>query len=203
MPGFRIKISLLLVLGLLISIQVFSQQFNYRDSISPQNINILKQKPEIHYSVGSAFIFIPHSGSATGLTFSPFITIPVSRRLSVEGGIIAGRYYSSIGNLNSEGVKYPALNILSVYGSAKYDISPRLSVYGAGIKQIGDYSPFYAVPGSAYMIGSSYNFGNFSIGITLHMENWNNSFISQPFNGTQGFFSPFSPGPGSLYHPGW
>jgi hypothetical protein len=118
--------------------------------------------------------------------------------LSVDGGIIAVRFYSASGNFNPEGAINGAFNELSVYGSASYHINSQLTVYGAGIKQLTGTSPFHSLPKSSYAIGSTYNFGSFSIGVTLQRSKWNGILSPLPFNGSQGFYSPYEQGPGTL-----
>jgi hypothetical protein len=191
MSGSKCNISLIIVLVSLFSIQAFSQQINYGDSLPEYNSQKVYLKPKLHYSVGSTFLIVPHLGTVTGFTLSPFISIPLSQRLSVDGGIIAGRFYSALPDFNPEGGMYGAFNELSVYGSASYHISSQFTVYGTGIKQLAGTSPFYFLPKSSYAIGSTYNFGNFSIGVILQMSKWNDNLSPSPFNGSQGFYSPY------------
>ncbi len=198
MSGYKCKISLIIVLASLFSIQAFSQQINYRDSLAGYNSPKVNLKPTLNYFVGSTFMVIPHMGSVTGFTLSPFLSVPLSPRLSVDGGIIAGRFYSALGNFNPEGAMNGVFNELSVYASASYHINSQLTVYGIGIKQLTGNSPFYSLPKSSYTIGSNYNFGHFSIGVALQTSKWNNSFSPLPFNGSQGFYSPFVQRPGTL-----
>jgi hypothetical protein len=198
MSGCKCNISLIIVLVSLFSIQAFSQQINFRDSLAEYNSQKVNLKPSLHYSVGSTFMIVPHLGSVTGFTLSPFLSIPLSPKLSVDGGIIAGRFYSASGNFNPEGAINGAFNELSVYGSASYHINSQLTLYGTGIKQITGTSPFYFLPKSSYAIGSNYNFGNFSIGVTLQMSKWNDILSPFPFNGSQGFYSPYEQKPGKL-----
>jgi hypothetical protein len=198
MSGCKCNISLIIVLVSLFSIQAFSQQINFRDSLAEHNSQKVNLKPSLHYSVGSTFMIVPHLGSVTGFTLSPFLSIPLSPKLSVDGGIIAGRFYSASGNFNPEGAINGAFNELSVYGSASYHINSQLTLYGTGIKQITGTSPFYFLPKSSYAIGSNYNFGNFSIGVTLQMSKWNDILSPFPFNGSQGFYSPYEQKPGKL-----
>jgi hypothetical protein len=148
--------------------------------------------------VGSAFLFVPHLGTVTGFSLSPSITVPLSARLSVAGGIVAGRYYSTFSNFSPEGSLNSTFNELSVYGSASYHVSSHLTVYGAGLKQLAGNSPFNSLPKSSYSIGSSYNFGNFSVGVNLQMSKWNDNFGPFQFNSPQGFYSPFEQRPGTL-----
>jgi hypothetical protein len=198
MTGCKRNISLIIVLISLFSVQAFSQQISYRDSLpeySSQNTNL---KPRLNYSMGSTFIAVPHLGTVAGFTLSSYLSVPLSPKLSVDGGIIAGRFYSALGNYNPEGSKNGAFNELSVYGSASYHINSQLTVYGSGIKQLTGTSPSYFLPKSSYAIGSNYNFGHFSIGVTLQMSEWNNSGSSFPFNGSQGFYSPYGQRPGTI-----
>jgi hypothetical protein len=198
MSGCKCNICLIIVLVSLSSIQAFSQQINYRDSLAWYNSQKVDLKPKLYYSVGSTFIFVPHLGTVTGFTISPFLSIPLSTKWSVDGGIIAGRFYSPLRNFNSEGAIDGAFNELSVYGSASYHISSQLTLYGAGIKQLTGTSPFNYLPKSSYAIGSTYNFGNFSIGVTLEMSKRNNIHSPLTFDGPQGFYSPFEQGPGTM-----
>jgi len=198
MSGCKCNISVIIVLVSLFQIQAFSQQINNGDGFPVDNSREVTLKPNLNYSIGSSFFAISHLGSITGFTLSPSISVPLSPKLSVEGGIIAGRFYSSIYNLNSEGGMIGAFNELSVFGSANYHFNSRLTLYGIGIKQLTGTSPSYFLPKSSYTIGSTYNFGNFSIGVALQMSNLNNTYSPFPVNGSQGFYSPYGPIPGSL-----
>jgi len=101
------------------------------------------------------------------------------------------------GNFNHESAIKGEFNELFIFGSASYHINSQLTLYGAGIKQLTGSSPFM-LPKSSYLIGSTYNFGNFSIGVTLQMSKWNNNLSPFPINGTQGFYSPYEQRPGTL-----
>ncbi|MGC1389556.1 MAG: hypothetical protein WA816_00815 [Bacteroidales bacterium] len=196
MSGCKCNISLIIVLVSLFSIQAYSQQINYRDSLAEYNSQKVNLKPKLYYSVGSTFIIVPHLGTVTGFTFSPFLSIPLSPKLSIDGGIIAGRFYSALGNSDPESAINGAFNELSVYGSATYHFNSQLNLYGSGIKQLTGTSPFNYLPKSSYSIGSSYNFGNFSIGVTLQISKWNNDLGPLPFS--QGFYAPYDQRPGTL-----
>jgi hypothetical protein len=196
---FRSKcnISLLIVLVSLFSVQAFSQQINYRDDLADYNSQKVNLKPRLNYSVGSTFLIAPHLGTVTGFTLSPFLSVPLSPKLSVDGGIIAGRYYSAFRNFSPEDAINGAFNELSVFGSASYHISSQLTLYGTGIKQLTGSTPFNFLPKSSYSIGSTYNFGNFSIGVTLQMSDGNYIRSPLPFNSTHRFYSPYEQTPGT------
>jgi hypothetical protein len=198
MTGCKCNISLIILLVSLFSVQAFSQQINNGDSLTEFNSPKLDLKPSIHYMLGSTLMAVPHLGSVTGFTISSFLSIPLSPKLSVEGGIIAGRYYSTLWNVNTESTMPRVFNELSVYGSASYHLNSQLTLYGTGIKQLAGTSPFNFLPKSSYTIGSTYNFGNFSIGVALQMSEWNNICNPFPISGAQGFYSPYVPGPGTL-----
>jgi hypothetical protein len=189
MSGYKYNFSLIIVLISLSSVQVFSQQINYRDSFAVVNSQKEILQPRLHYTLGNTFVTIPKVGSVAGISITPFLSVPLSPKLSVDGGIIAGRY-SLFGNLNHEGAKAGEFNELSVFGSASYHVNSQLTLYGTGIKQLTNSSPFL-LPKSNYVIGSSYNFGSFSIGLSVQMSKWNDYLRPSPFNNFQGFYSPF------------
>jgi hypothetical protein len=198
MSGWKCNISLIIALVSIFSNQASSQQINYRDSLNGDNSQKVNLKPRLVYSVGSSFMVVPHLGSVTGFTISPSLSVPLSPNLSVNSGIIAGRFYSNLWKSNPEWTMYGAFNDLSVFGSATYHVNPQLTLYGIGIRQLAGTSPFYSLPKSSYAIGSSYNFGSFSVGVTLQMSKWNDIHNPSLFNGTQGFYSPFEQRPGIL-----
>jgi hypothetical protein len=198
MSGYKCNINLIIVLVSLFSVQAFSQHINIGDSLPGYHSAKVNLKPRLNYMIGSNYLVLPHLGSVTAFTLFPSLSIPLSPKLSVDGGIIAGYFYSAPWNSNQEGAVYGSFNELSVYGSASYHFNPQLTLYGAGIKQLAGTSPFNSLPKSSYAIGSTYNFGNFSIGVTLQMSKWNEILSPLPFNGSQGFYSPFEQRPGIL-----
>jgi hypothetical protein len=198
MSECKYKISLIIVLVLLLSSQAFSQQLYSTDSLSI-NSSPVNFKPAMSYSIGSSFMVIPRVGSVAGFTISPSLSVPLTPKLSVHGGIIAGRYYSNLWNSNPEGSMNGAFNELSVYGSAVYRANPQLTLYGTGMKRLTGTSPFYSLPESSYTIGSNYNFGSFSIGVSVQMSKWDNTYNPFPIYGSPGFYSPLNPGRG-IFH---
>jgi len=191
MSGRKYKIVIIIGLVSLFTYQATSQQINLSDTLNAAGTKKVDLKPRFVYSVGSSFMFVPHLGNVTSFTVANSLSVPITPRLSVNGGIIAGRLYSSLWNSNTEGSMYSSFNELSVYGSASYLVNPRLTLYGMGIRQIAGTSPFFSLPKSSYTIGSSYNFGSFSIGVSVQMSKWNNDFSPFPINGSRGFYPPF------------
>lgn len=201
MYGCKYKAGLVIVLVAMLSVQAYSQQVTYGDSLTGYSSPETYLKPVLHYSVGSSFMFSPHAGSVTGFTVSPHLSVPLSAKWSVDGGIIAGRYYSVLRNFNTEIPFNGAFNDLSIYGSASYHVNPQLTLYGSGIKQLAGNSPF--LPKSSYSLGSTYKFGSFSIGVAVNVSEWDNSYTPFPFNDSQGFYSPFEHRPGTSAPFGW
>lgn len=197
MAEHRCKKSLIIVLVSLFSIQAFSQFVNYRDSLAGYTFQKENLKPAMHYSLGSTFMFVPHLGTVMGYTFSPYLSVPLSPKLSLDGGIIAGRYYSSFGNTHPESMISGEFNDLSIFGSASYHINSQLTLYGTAIKQLAGTSPFSSLQKSSYTVGSTFRFGNFSIGASLQTSRWNDNSSSNPFVGTQGFYPTYEQRPGT------
>jgi hypothetical protein len=193
MSVHKCNISVIIVIVSLFSFKAYSQQTNVGKSLSEDNSTKFILKPRVQNMIGTSFIFVPHLGSVSSVTLSPGLSIPLSPKLSVEGGIMASYYYSAPLKSDNAGFPYGSFTGLSVYGSATYQFSPQLVLFGSAIRQIAGTSPFYSIPKSSYTIGSAYNFGNFSIGVTLQMSNWDNIYSPFPVNGSQGFYSPFEP----------
>jgi hypothetical protein len=192
MSGSKCNISIIIVLVSLFSFQAFSQQINIGNGLTEDNSAKVILKPRLNYFAGSSFIFVPHLGSVTAFTLSPSLSIPLSTKLSVEGGIIGGYSFSAPWHSNHEGAMYGSFKELSVYGSATYHFNPQLTLHGSAIKQLTTTSPYFVLPKSSYTIGSEYDFGNFSIGVTLQMSKWDNIYSPYQINGSQGFYSPFN-----------
>ena len=140
--------------------------------------------------IGSSFIGIPHVGSVSAVTLSPGLSVPLSPKLSLEGGIMASYYYFAPWKSDIGGFSYGTFNGLSVYGSASYHFNPQLTLYGSAIRQLAGNSAFYVIPKSSYSIGSAYDFGDFSIGVSFQISKWDNVYSPFPMNGSRGFNSP-------------
>jgi hypothetical protein len=192
MSGYKCNIGIIIFLVSLFSFQAFSQQMNIGSSLPEVNSAKDILKPGLNYTIGSSYMFVPRMGSVYSVTLSPSFSVPLSPKLSVDGGIIAGYYYSAPLKSKNEDLAYGSFTGLSVYGSASYHFNPQLTLYGSAIKQLAGTSPFNVLPKTSYSIGSSYDFGNFKIGVTIQTSKWDNMYNGPfPINGTQGFYSPF------------
>jgi|WetSurSiteA1Bulk_404760.scaffolds.fasta_scaffold57805_2 hypothetical protein len=194
MRGCRCNISLIVGLVSLLSVKAFSQQTNIGTTLSESNSEKVLFKPRLNYLAGSSFIVIPQIGTVSEFTLSPMLSIPLSQKLYVEGGIMASYFYSAPWKSDDTGLYSGSFTGLSVYGSATYHFTPQFSLFGSAVKQLAGTSPFYTIPKSNYIIGTAYNFGNFSIGVSFQMSNWDNLYTPFPVNGSNGFYSPFNQG---------
>jgi hypothetical protein len=191
MPGSKCNISLIIVLVSLFPFQAYSQQKNIGTGLAEDNPAQVLFKPRLHYSIGSSFAVAPHLGSVSSITFAPAFSMPISQKLSVEGGIIGSYFYSAPLKSDNPGFPDGSFTGLSVYGSASYQFTPQLTIYGSALKQLAGTSSFYSIPKINYTIGSAYNFGDFSIGVSFQMSKWDNIYSPFPVNSSRGFYSPF------------
>jgi len=190
MAGYKFNISIFICLGLLFSLKAYSQQPGISGTHDDDKSELVLFKPVANYYIGSSFMVTPQLGSVTSFNFSPSLSIPLSPRLSVEGGIIASYYYTAPWKSESEGLAYGPFAGLSVYGSASYLVSPQLTLYGSAIKQISGTLPFNTLPKNSYTIGSSYNFGSFSIGVSFQTTKWDDAYSPYQISGPRGLNSP-------------
>jgi hypothetical protein len=181
----------IVLLVALFSARAFSQQLTPGDSILPSVSGEALLKARLSYSVGSSYIYIPHMGTVTGFTVAPSVSLPLSPKLRLEGGIIAGRFYPSFRGLSPEGLSGYAFNSVSLYASAIYQVSPQLIIYGSGVKQVSGGYQFTMLPKSSYSLGSRYNFGGFSVGVTVQVSDRINYPGTLPFNSPRGLTSPY------------
>jgi len=182
---------IIMFLSFLYTRDAFAQGVEAQDSIDEQSNMQAKTGPQVHYSIGSSFLHIPKHGSITGLTASSFLLFPVTHKLSVEGGIIAGRYFPVLKNFTPELQANNSYNTLSLYGSANYQVNRHLSFYGTGIKQLGVPIPLYNQPSGSYSFGSNLNFGNFTIGAEIRMTDWDDNYFPSPFDSNMRNFSSY------------
>jgi hypothetical protein len=172
----------LILLPLAISAQVYDGKFEN----SPVYDHDLFQ-PHFNLNIGTSFNYSPVIGAGTMLTVSPSFSLPVTRRISMNGGIIASSTIlpSLTGKLQMEPVFKPgAFNNLSLYGTTVYQLSPDFVLYGSGFKQLTKnnlpylYNPF---PQSSITFGSRYKIGpNITVGASVNMSQYNNFY--SPYN---------------------
>jgi len=192
MKSFKLIVKIIICVLFLIPGIAFTQVGQFHGNPEVLNPALKKKSLQLHYNLGSSFTFIPRFGSVTGFYVSPYIRYPVSPKLSVDAGLVAGQFYTEGKFFNPENVKNNSFSALSVYGSASYRLNQRLTLYGAGIKQLPGTFPLYHLPANSFTLGSTLDFGSFSIGAEVQMTKWNNNFYSPyPFRGSQLYFPSY------------
>ncbi len=142
---------------------VYSQDTN--DFSSADHLKLLS--PQYHLSIGSSFMYFSTQGSGMNFFAAPNILVPLTKRISVNGGIIFSNNIIN-SNLNNE-LSLPVRNLvgLDIYGSTIYQLTPKIVLYGAAMKQ------FLSAPGNVnhpLISQDSYTFGSslkISKGITI------------------------------------
>jgi hypothetical protein len=152
-------------------------------------------KPQYHFNLGSSYSYFPSLGGGMNMFASPSVSVPLSKRIFVEGGIIAStsilpgfspfEINQSVKNFNS----------LAIYGSTLYQVTPKLTIYGTGIKQLMNTKlpfPNSSMNPNSFSIGSYLRLGNnITIGASINMsDNYN---FDSPFRSGSYFMnnSPF------------
>jgi hypothetical protein len=189
---FRARNSHLL---LFITFSVFPEMIFSQDNILPDNLItksvVVRKKPEFHYSVGSNFMFMPRFGSVSGVDFRPVLVYPVSQKLSVEAGLIAGHYFTSFKNSLLDQAIGGGYYSLSMFGSATYHVSPALSFYGTGIKQLAGTNPMLNMYGNSFSIGSTLKLGNITLGAEFHVRDQYDFNPYPRFGGSHSYFPTY------------
>ncbi|MFZ5941722.1 MAG: hypothetical protein ACOYXB_14200 [Bacteroidota bacterium] len=149
--------------------------------------------PVFGFSAGSSFLWSPGFGSASMLYAAPGLTYPVSQRFSVHAGVLTTLSYP-IGGSGDISLGNPQpMTSLSLYAAASYRLDDRLTVYGAGIKQIvgpdlKNPGPMVSFGSDSYTLGASYRLGrNVTIGAAVVV---NNRSTAYPFAPANGVFNP-------------
>jgi hypothetical protein len=155
-----------------------------------------KFQPQYHFNIGSSYSFSPSFGGGMNMYASPSFSMPLSKRVFVEGGIIAST--SVLPGISLYETNFPVRNFnsLAIYGSAFYQITPGLTVYGSGIRQIINSRlplPYSPMNQNTYTIGSTLKLGhNITIGASIHMFENNNFFSPIPYYPARFNSNPFN-----------
>lgn len=161
---------------------------------SPQLIKLYK--PQYHFNVGSSYSYFPSLGSGMNMFASPSVSIPLSRRVFVEGGIIASS--SIIPGLSPFEINHTVRNFnsLAIYGSTLFQVTPKLTVYGTGIRQLMNTKlpfPYSPMNQNSFSIGSTLKLSNnISIGASINMSDNYNFYSPFPYRNAGISNSPFT-----------
>jgi len=176
----KLKIALAFVLSL--SLLKLDGQME-SDSLNPiRNTRPVAEtgllRPHWNFSVGSSYYYMPGFGSALTTSIRPSVTFPLNNKLSLQGGIITGRTYSSsIGLLENTYQPMGGYNSFALYGSATYQINEKMTIFGSGVKNLTEFPgnyPLRSYPPDYFNIGTQFKLGdNVTIGASFHMEERN------------------------------
>jgi len=152
-------------------------------------------KPKYKFSAGSNFIYVPSLRSGINIYAVPSISFALTQRLSAEAGIIATTSVMP-GNFPYE-INAAKRNYgnLAVFGSTIYQATPKLTIYGTGIKQLIDkpsYFPFPPTQPNSFTLGTSFKLSKgLTIGASFQISEgyYTNSFL--PGRERKVFYSPF------------
>ncbi|HDS07200.1 MAG TPA: hypothetical protein ENO05_06190 [Bacteroides sp.] len=149
-------------------------------------------------SLGTSYIFMQGAGSALMLHAAPVLTLPVTDRWSLHGGVMAEHTVGLGPFAGDENYQQPVFSSLALYAAASYRMNERLVLHGTGYKQllrapVTPFTPF--TPPDHFSLGATYKLGDhFTIGASVHMERGSSDLftpggrLAAPYPG--GFFAP-------------
>jgi hypothetical protein len=163
---------------------------NVGDGIDPEEILPYLQpgKLKLNMEVGSMFMYSSGYGSVFGTFISPRITYPVGSRFSLHSGIKVNIFsHGAAGNF--ENVRLPGFTSSLFYAGGSYRLSDRVTISGAGFKEINSFSHAQANPflqPSDYkgvMMGVDWKLGeNFFIQGQIEISNGASPYWFHPMN---------------------
>ncbi len=135
--------------------------------------------------LGTSYIFSPYVGSAMNMFAAPQLNYAATGRLAFHAGVSVGRTVPVTGLIDAEAPVNAGMTNMSTYVAASYRLSENLVVHGAGTKSVvlvpvG--GKLQSMQFNDLSIGATYDFGNFSIGATIHRSD------------APGYMSPFGGG---------
>ncbi len=140
-------------------------------------------KPKFNLNIGSSFSYLPSIGSGMNMFAAPSFSMPLSKRIFMEGGIIVST--NTLPGLPSYETNFPARNFssLAIYGTSLYQLSPRLTIYGSAIRQLVNTKlpfPYSPMNQNSFSIGSILRLGNnITVGASVNMSD--NRYFYSPF----------------------
>lgn len=154
--------------------------------------------------VGTSFGYAPFYASAMNMFASPQASYRANERLSFHSGLVVSQTIPVLMNPSEELIIPAGISNISAFASVSYRLAENLTLHGTGVKSMAKFPLDENRSSLDYhelSIGTTYNFGNFSIGASFHKSD--NSYFKSPYgygnsifgpsfrNGTGGFGSPF------------
>ena len=153
-------------------------------------------KPQYHFNIGSSYSYFPSFGSGMNLYAAPSFSMPVSKRIFIEGGIIASTTVLPGISFYEDNFPVRNFNSLAIYGSTFYQLTPRLTIYGSGIRQLMNTKlplPYSPMNQNSFTIGSTFKLGNsVTIGASINMSDSYNFYSPFPYHPARLNSSPFN-----------
>lgn len=141
-------------------------------------------------SVGTSYTYFPRFGSVMNMYTAPQLNYAATDRLAFHAGVMVGRTMPVTGIINEESPLNAGMTNMSTYVAASYRLTENLVVHGSGTRSLALVpvnGELQSIQFNDLSIGATYNFGNFSIGATIHRSDA--PFYSAPFSS-----SPFGSG---------
>ncbi len=143
-------------------------------------------------SVGTSFSYSPWFGSAMQLYTAPHVSYAASDRLAFHGGLMVSRTTPLMNAGAGEISNFNGFTGISAFASASYRVSENLYIHGTGVKSFAmlpEGNELRALEYYDFSVGATYDFGNFSIGASIHRTD--RPYYGYPF-GNGMFGSPLS-----------
>jgi len=141
-------------------------------------------------SVGTSFSYMKGYGSGMGFYAAPMYTLPLNKRWSLHGGLLASNFSGLSSPMpGSEFQSSKRFNSLAVYAAASYRMTDKLILHGSGLKNLASYPITPLAPGlmDNVTMGATYKLGNnISIGASIHI-NQGHGYYQMPYSSPFGW----------------
>ncbi len=164
------------------------------DLQEPELQEAVLQEPGLRGSwdltLGTTFSHMRGVGSGMMFYTAPSVTMPLTNRWSLHGGMMVTHYQGFNPVVTGETLNPASFSGLAVFAAASYRMSERLLLHGSGVKQLLPMGPLLlaGTPLAAYpmdniSLGATYKMGDHvTIGASVNM-NQGYGYYSVPMNG--------------------
>jgi len=186
MRKYFCMIFLVVIHGIILGQTAEEKVIQMKDSALQEDDTAVDSRPakvSWDLSLGTGFVHMPKVGSGMVFHAAPMMTLPLSARWSLHGGVMAMRYQGLGPSLMQENGKQHVFSSLALFAAASCRMNDRLILHGTGVKQLvsSPVAPF--IPPDNLSFGATYRLGNnITIGATIHM-NQGHGYLSSPFYG--------------------
>jgi hypothetical protein len=172
------------------------EEENISQPAEKQSAPVLLLKPQWNVSIGSNTFFSAQTGTFSGLSVTPYLSLPLSERISVFGGASFTRFLSPVPMLNDFSGNNATTGMITVFGTATYRLNDHILLYGTGTKHFGTlpmpglfpvYNPDNLTVGSMFKLGD-----HFTIGASVRMSGHSSYNPYYPYS----LYDPMNVAPG-------